>query len=293
MRVVAISGSLKQSSANSALVQDLADLDPELVEVWGQLGELPHFTPDGDGGAPVESLRAAVAGADLVLLATPEYAGGMPGSLKNALDWLVGSGELYDKDVAIVSAAPSPERGANARRWVEETVGFQGSHVVASFTVTKDDDPAAVLTAGRRRAQSRQPSGTGGIGDDAFEELDIGIAGHRAELHERDSLRRRQRGDHRDLVTGADVALADDAEIGTEPGGLVEAVDELGVAHADPELEARLPGLCHLELGRAHEPAAADHQRAEVDALDGEVLAERPRPNSCPRSRPSSRDHHA
>jgi NAD(P)H-dependent FMN reductase len=146
VHVVAISGSLKLSSANSALVQTLADLDPEHVEVWRELGEVPHFTPDGDGGAPVESLRAAVAGADLVLLATPEYAGGMPGSLKNALDWLVGSGELYDKDVAIVSAAPSPERGANARRWVEETVGFQGSHVVASFTVTKGDDPAAVLT---------------------------------------------------------------------------------------------------------------------------------------------------
>ena len=145
MHVVAISGSLKESSANSALVQAIADLDPEQVETWGGLGELPHFTPDDDGGVPVASLRAAIARADLVVLATPEYAGGMPGSLKNALDWLVGTGELYDKRVAIVSAAPSPERGANARRWVEETVGFQGSHVVASFTVTKEDDPAAVL----------------------------------------------------------------------------------------------------------------------------------------------------
>jgi chromate reductase, NAD(P)H dehydrogenase (quinone) len=143
--MVAISGSLKQSSANSALVRALADLDPGRVEVWDELGTLPHFTPDDDGGTPVASWRAAVTRADLLIIATPEYAGGMPGSLKNALDWLVGSGELYDKDVAIVSAAPSPERGANARRWVEETVGFQGSHVVASFTVTRDDDPAAVL----------------------------------------------------------------------------------------------------------------------------------------------------
>lgn len=146
MHVVAISGSLKETSANSALVRALAAGDPERVEVWDGLGDVPHFTPDDDGGAPVASLRAAVARADLVVLATPEYAGGMPGVLKNALDWLVGTGELYDKDVAIVSAAPSRERGANARRWVEETVGFQGSHVVASFTVTKDDDPAVVLT---------------------------------------------------------------------------------------------------------------------------------------------------
>ena len=145
MHVVAISGSLKQSSANSSLVQAIADLDPDHVEIWDGLGTLPHFTPDDDGGAPVASLRAAIVSADLIVLATPEYAGGMPGALKNALDWLVGTGELYDKRVAIVSAAPSPERGANARRWAEETVGFQGSHVVASFTVTKDDDPAAVL----------------------------------------------------------------------------------------------------------------------------------------------------
>jgi len=145
VHVVAISGSLKESSANSALVRAFAELDADQVEVWAELGELPHFTPDDDGGAPVASLRAAVARADLVLLATPEYAGGMPGALKNALDWLVGTGELYDKRVAIVSAAPSPERGANARRWIEETVGYQGSTVVASFTVTKDDDPATVL----------------------------------------------------------------------------------------------------------------------------------------------------
>jgi NAD(P)H-dependent FMN reductase len=115
------------------------------VEIWDGLGDLPHFTPDDDGGAPVASLRAAITSADALLVATPEYAGGMPGSLKNALDWLVGSGELYDKLVAVVSAAPSPERGHRARRWVEEVVAMQGGHVVDSFTVTTGDDPSAVL----------------------------------------------------------------------------------------------------------------------------------------------------
>jgi NAD(P)H-dependent FMN reductase len=146
VRVLAISGSLKESSANSALLRALADGAPEQLEVWNTLGDLPYFTPDDDGGAPVAALRAAVLRADAVLLATPEYAGGMPGVLKNALDWLVGTGELYGKRIAIVSAAPAPERGANARRWVEEVVGYQGATVVASFTVTKDDDSAAVLT---------------------------------------------------------------------------------------------------------------------------------------------------
>jgi NAD(P)H-dependent FMN reductase len=144
--ILAISGSLKESSANSALVRALRELDPARIELWDELGDLPHFTPDGDGGAPVASLRAAVTRSEAVLLATPEYAGGMPGVLKNALDWLVGTGELYDQRVVIVSAAPAPERGVHAREWVEQVVGYQGSHVVASFTVTKDDAPSDVLT---------------------------------------------------------------------------------------------------------------------------------------------------
>lgn len=145
MLIVVISGSLKQSSANSKLVRAMAVAASGAIEIWNGLATLPHFSPDDDGGAPVASLRDAVTRADAVLIATPEYAGGMPGSLKNALDWLVGTGELYDKAVVILSAAPAPERGARARAWVEETVGFQGSRVVASFTVTRDDDPVAVL----------------------------------------------------------------------------------------------------------------------------------------------------
>jgi chromate reductase, NAD(P)H dehydrogenase (quinone) len=150
VHIVAISGSLKESSANSALVRSLVTARPDDVEIWDGLGTLPHFTPDTPeaepGGAPVASLREAVLRADAVLFATPEYAGGMPGVLKNALDWLVGTGELFGKRIAIVSAAPAPERGGNARRWVEEVVGYQGGQVVTSFTVTKDDEPAAVLT---------------------------------------------------------------------------------------------------------------------------------------------------
>ena len=142
--MLAISGSLKASSANSALVHALAAALPDRLEVWEGIGSLPHFTPVVEGGEPVAALRAAVLRADAVLIATPEYAGGMPGVLKNALDWLVGTGELYGKAIAIVSAAPAPERGANARRWVEEVVGYQGGRVVASFTVTKDDDPVGV-----------------------------------------------------------------------------------------------------------------------------------------------------
>jgi NAD(P)H-dependent FMN reductase len=145
VRIVAISGSLKHTSANSALVQALAAAAPSEVELWSELGDLPHFTPDDDGGAVVASLRDAVARADLLLIATPEYAGGMPGSLKNALDWLVGTGELYGKDVAVLSAAPSPERGGQARAWTETVVGMQGGRVLVSFTVAPGADPEEVL----------------------------------------------------------------------------------------------------------------------------------------------------
>ena len=134
MRLVAICGSLDPSSANSALLHGIASLEPD-VTVWDELADVPPFRPDVDGDAHVASLRQAIAAADAVLIATPEYAGGMPGVLKNALDWLVGSGELYGKPVVVVSAAPSENRGANARRWVEEVARMQGAVVVDSFTL--------------------------------------------------------------------------------------------------------------------------------------------------------------
>jgi NAD(P)H-dependent FMN reductase len=133
--VVGIPGSLNANSANSALVSAIASSVTGDLQVWSELGTLPHFSPDVDGGAAVASLRRAVGESDAVLIATPEYAGGMPGSLKNALDWLVGTGELYDKPVVVISVAPSAERGGNARRWVEDVVRMQGSRIAASFTV--------------------------------------------------------------------------------------------------------------------------------------------------------------
>jgi len=145
VRVIGLSGSLSPTSANSAVLEAVQRAaDGVAVEVWSGLGEVPPFRPDEDGGEVVASLREAIAAADVVLVATPEYAGGMPGVLKNALDWLVGSGELYGRQVLVVSAAPAPERGVNARRWVEDVVRMQGAQVIGSFTVAvpRDDDGA-------------------------------------------------------------------------------------------------------------------------------------------------------
>src|SRR5690349_21363282 len=105
MRILAISGSLREGSSNTAVLQAAAALAPLGVEIilYDGLGRLPHFNPDLDGEnavAPVAEWRARLQSADGVLISSPEYAHGVPGSLKNALDWVVGSGEFVNKPVA-------------------------------------------------------------------------------------------------------------------------------------------------------------------------------------------------
>ena len=138
MRVLGISGSLQARSANSALLEvarSVAGDDVEMVR-FDSLAEVPAFNPDLEPGpAVIETFRALVQSADGLLIATPEYAHGLPGSLKNALDWLVGTGELYDKRVVILSAAPSAERGNLARADLERTLRAQGAQVLASATI--------------------------------------------------------------------------------------------------------------------------------------------------------------
>jgi chromate reductase len=98
MRILAISGSLRAASSNTALLRAAAALAPEGMEVvlYGGLGDLPHFNPDLEGAAPpaVIDLWARVREADGLLIACPEYAHGVPGAMKNALDWLVGGDEF-------------------------------------------------------------------------------------------------------------------------------------------------------------------------------------------------------
>jgi len=150
--VLAISGSLQSGSSNSALVRVASELSDRhvSVDVFDALAQLPYFNPDLDVDPPPETvaqLRAAVGRADALLIATPEYAHEMPGVLKNALDWLVSSGELYGKPVAVLSAAPAAERGIYARKALEQTLGAQGSSVVVSATV-------AVTPASRRAGET-------------------------------------------------------------------------------------------------------------------------------------------
>jgi len=136
MNIVAISGSLRAASTNSALVRAAAALAPDGMEVtvYDGLGGLPHFSPELDGDdAPtaVRDLRGLLGAAEGVLFCTPEYAFGMPGSLKNALDWLVTSGELWRKPVVALSASPSALGGEKAHAALLLTLSALEACVVA------------------------------------------------------------------------------------------------------------------------------------------------------------------
>ena len=138
IRVLAISGSLRHASSNGALVRAAAQLAPPGVEVaiYEELDQLPPFNPDLDTDTPpmpVAAFRAALTSADAVLLSSPEYAHGVPGVLKNALDWVVSSGELVDKPVALLNAS---SRATRAWTSLVETLSVMSARVIREASIT-------------------------------------------------------------------------------------------------------------------------------------------------------------
>ena len=134
MRLLAISGSLRRASTNTAALEALARLAPEGVKVlvYRELAGLPPFNPDDDAEdtrkpAPVETLRALVGASDALIIAAPEYAHGVPGVLKNALDWLVASENFAGKPVALVNTSP---RAFHAQASLRETLATMAAQVV-------------------------------------------------------------------------------------------------------------------------------------------------------------------
>ncbi|WP_327413104.1 NADPH-dependent FMN reductase [Streptomyces sp. NBC_01233] len=140
--ILLLSGSLRAGSSNEAVLrtaQAVAAETPAGVRtvLYDGLGTLPHFNPDDDTDqlpAPVAGLRAAIAAADAILVCTPEYAGTLPGSFKNLLDWTVGGTEIGDKPVAWVNAA-APGRGQGAEATLRTVLGYTGAAVVEEACV--------------------------------------------------------------------------------------------------------------------------------------------------------------
>jgi NAD(P)H-dependent FMN reductase len=131
--ILAISGSLRSGSINTAALRAAAAVaaqDGNVVEIYASVRELPHFDPDLEGAPPdaVLRLRASCEQAAAVLLAVPEYAFGIPGAFKNALDWMVGSGSLYRKPITLLNVAP-PGRGAHVRSALRDVLNALDAQV--------------------------------------------------------------------------------------------------------------------------------------------------------------------
>jgi chromate reductase, NAD(P)H dehydrogenase (quinone) len=150
-RLLTVCGSLQARSANRAALEAataVAVAGGASVHDFDRLAEVPAFDADR-AGEPIEVVddwRRRAAAADVVLVATPEYAGAVAGAVKNAFDWLVGGGELYRKPVAVLSAGTSG--GLHARRMMAQTLTWQGAYVVAELGIaaphTKFDDAGRV-----------------------------------------------------------------------------------------------------------------------------------------------------
>ncbi|PJZ58310.1 NADPH-dependent FMN reductase [Leptospira barantonii] len=142
MKILTISGSLRSQATSTALIRAIIKVAPSEMKfvAYEGLDDLPHFSPEKDGENSPEVVlryREALKDADGVLICTPEYAHGIPGSLKNSLDWVVGSGEYVDKPVMALSSSPSYMGGEKAHASLITTLKAMNVGIVekASFPV--------------------------------------------------------------------------------------------------------------------------------------------------------------
>ncbi len=159
MRLLAISGSLRATSTNTAALEALRLLAPAGVEImlYRELGALPHFNPDDDGEAPppaVFALRELVGSSAGLIIAAPEYAHGVSGALKNALDWLVASHEFPGKPVALVNCAPRAFHAQAALREILTTMAARlVTEAFATLPLTGRTVDCETIAANERWAQ--------------------------------------------------------------------------------------------------------------------------------------------
>jgi chromate reductase, NAD(P)H dehydrogenase (quinone) len=139
IRILAISGSLRAVSSNTALLRAASILAPDGVAIalYTGLNDLPHFNPDIEGTdlepSSVLDFRTQLRQSDGVLICSPEYAHGVPGVLKNALDWIVGSGELVGKPVALFNASP---RATHAQASLRETISVMDARIIDEASIS-------------------------------------------------------------------------------------------------------------------------------------------------------------
>lgn len=142
VRIVAVSGSLQAKSSNRFLIERAVTLAPPTVEIipFEGLRRLPLFDPDLESSATlpeVDEWRLALAESDALLIASPEYGHSLPGSLKNAIDWVIGSGELERKIVAITAAVPYPDRGRRGLDALADTLHAVSASIVGGEPIAR------------------------------------------------------------------------------------------------------------------------------------------------------------
>jgi NAD(P)H-dependent FMN reductase len=166
MRVLALSGSLRAASINSALLRAAVRLAPAGMELrlWSGIGDLPLFNPDHEPHVPerVAALHAAVAAADALLIASPECAHGVTGTLKNALDWLVGDAAFVSKPVAVLNAAP---RAQHADAALRETLRTMSAIIVEAASISIPLLGASLTDAGMVESASVSSAIRGALAD--------------------------------------------------------------------------------------------------------------------------------
>jgi chromate reductase len=136
-RILAVCGSLRAASLNARLLRAAARLAPPdiHVELFRGVGDLPLFNPDIEASdpSPVVHFRTCLMAADGVLIASPEYAHGVTGAMKNALDWMVGCEAFVNKPVALLNASP---RAVHAQASLKETLTVMTARVVEEASVS-------------------------------------------------------------------------------------------------------------------------------------------------------------
>jgi len=141
LRLLLVSGSLRAVSTNTAVLRTLAEVAPDDVDcrLYDELEALPAFNPDAEGPSlppAVQRLRDAIHRADAIVFSTPEYAGALPGSFKNLLDWSIGddhADSIYEKPVGWINASPRVAAGAYAE--LQTVLGYAHARVVAAACV--------------------------------------------------------------------------------------------------------------------------------------------------------------
>ena len=173
MQILGIPGSLRAGSLNQQLLRLAAEELPEGVEldVYDELAEIPPYDQDLDDLQPdaVERLKDAIAAADAILVATPEFNGSIPGQLKNAFDWVSrprAESPIQSKPVAVIGASTSAFGGVWAQRELKKVLGIMGARVLdVELPVGKADRQAR--RGGRRASRvargRRRGAGRGGL----------------------------------------------------------------------------------------------------------------------------------